>query len=51
MNKKLTMLVKKLSIEEQKLQVEIKRKYGAEVNLWANASLEAIFEQEQDMVS
>jgi len=36
---------KKLSIEEQKLQVEIKRKYGAEVNLWANASLEAIFEQ------
>ena len=36
---------KKLSIEEQKLQVEIKRKYGAEVNLWANASLEAIFEK------
>ncbi len=36
---------KKLSIEEQKLQVEIKRKYGAEVNLWANASLQAIFEQ------
>ena len=36
---------KKLSIEEQKIQVEIKRKYGAEVNLWANASLEAIFEQ------
>ena len=36
---------KKLSIEEQKIQVEIKRKYGAEVNLWANASLQAIFEQ------
>jgi len=36
---------KKLSIEEQKLQVEIKRKYGAEVNLWANASLQAIFEK------
>lgn len=36
---------KKLSIEEQKIQVEIKRKYGAEVNLWANASLEGIFEK------
>ena len=36
---------KKLSLEEQKLQVEIKRKYGAEVNLWANASLQDIFEK------
>ena len=36
---------KKLSIEEQKIQVEIKRKYGAEVNLWANASLEGVFEK------
>ena len=36
---------KQLSTEEQKLQVEIKRKYGAEVNLWANASLQEIFDK------
>ena len=36
---------KKLSLQEQKIQVEIKRKYGAEVNLWANASLEGVFEK------
>jgi|TARA_R100000808_G_C2153855_1_gene164455 DNA polymerase I-like protein with 3'-5' exonuclease and polymerase domains len=34
-----------LSKEEQKIQVEIKRKYGAEVNLWANASLQNIFDK------
>lgn len=33
-----------LSKEEQKIQVEIKRKYGSEVNLWANASLKDIFD-------
>ena len=36
---------KKLSTEEQKIQVEIKRKYGSDVNLWANASLQSIFEK------
>ena len=36
---------KKLSIEEQKIQVEIKRKYGSDVNLWANASLQKIFDK------
>tara|TARA_R110000744_G_scaffold25648_3_gene63541 strand:- start:150 stop:2018 length:1869 start_codon:yes stop_codon:yes gene_type:complete len=36
---------KKLSTEEQKIQIEIKRKYGKDVNLWANASLESIFEK------
>ncbi len=36
---------KRLSIQEQKIMVEIKRQYGSEVNLWANASLEAIFEK------
>ena len=36
---------KQLSTEEQKIQVEIKRKYGAEVNLWANASLQDIFDK------
>ena len=36
---------KQLSTEEQKIQVEIKRKYGSDVNLWANASLESIFEK------
>ena len=35
----------KLSKEEQKIKVEIKRKYGADVNLWANASLQAIFDK------
>ena len=34
----------KLSKEEQKIQVEIKRKYGSDVNLWANASLQSIFD-------
>ena len=33
-----------LSKEEQKIQVEIKRKYGNEVQLWANASLQNIFD-------
>jgi DNA polymerase I-like protein with 3'-5' exonuclease and polymerase domains len=36
---------KQLSLQEQKIMVEIKRQYGAEVNLWANASLQAIFEK------
>ena len=36
---------KQLSTEEQKIQVEIKRKYGSDVNLWANASLQKIFEK------
>ena len=36
---------KKLSTEEQKIQIEIKRKYGSDVNLWANASLQSIFEK------
>jgi DNA polymerase I-like protein with 3'-5' exonuclease and polymerase domains len=36
---------KRLSTEEQKIQVEIKRKYGSDVNLWANASLQNIFEK------
>ena len=36
---------KKLSTEEQKIQVEIKRKYGSNVTLWANASLQSIFEK------
>ena len=35
----------KLSKEEQIIQVEIKRKYGNEVNLWANASLQNIFDK------
>ena len=35
----------KLSKEEQRIQVEIKRKYGADVKLWANASLQAIFDK------
>jgi DNA polymerase I-like protein with 3'-5' exonuclease and polymerase domains len=34
-----------LSKEEQKIQVEIKRKYGNEVQLWANASLQKIFDK------
>ena len=36
---------KQLSTEEQKIQVEIKRKYGSDVNLWANASLQNIFDK------
>tara|TARA_R110002020_G_scaffold249996_4_gene464072 strand:- start:154 stop:2016 length:1863 start_codon:yes stop_codon:yes gene_type:complete len=36
---------KELSQEEQKIHVEIKRKYGEEVNLWANASLQKIFDK------
>tara|TARA_R100001377_G_C3190383_1_gene110317 strand:- start:756 stop:2111 length:1356 start_codon:yes stop_codon:yes gene_type:complete len=36
---------KQLSLQEQKIMVEIKRQYGAEVNLWANASLQGIFEK------
>ena len=36
---------KQLSLKEQKIMVEIKRQYGAEVNLWANASLQSIFEK------
>ena len=36
---------KQLSTEEQKIQVEIKRKYGNDVNLWANASLQNIFDK------
>tara|TARA_R110000787_G_scaffold20958_8_gene62311 strand:+ start:394 stop:2259 length:1866 start_codon:yes stop_codon:yes gene_type:complete len=36
---------KQLSLQEQKIMVEIKRQYGSEVNLWANASLQAIFEK------
>jgi DNA polymerase I-like protein with 3'-5' exonuclease and polymerase domains len=36
---------KELSKREQKIQVEIKRKYGSEVNLWANASLQDIFDK------
>ena len=36
---------KQLSLQEQKIMVEIKRQYGNEVNLWANASLQAIFEK------
>ena len=36
---------KKLSTEEQKIQIEIKRKYGSDINLWANASLQNIFEK------
>ena len=35
----------KLSKEEQKIQVEIKRKYGSDVKLWANASLQAVFDK------
>lgn len=36
---------KALSLQEQKIMVEIKRQYGDEVNLWANASLQRIFEK------
>jgi DNA polymerase I-like protein with 3'-5' exonuclease and polymerase domains len=36
---------KKLSLQEQKLHIEIKRKYGEDVNLWANASLQKIFDK------
>jgi DNA polymerase I-like protein with 3'-5' exonuclease and polymerase domains len=36
---------KDLSIREQKLLVEIKRKYGEDVNLWANASLQKVFDK------
>jgi|TARA_R110000868_G_scaffold99342_6_gene273470 DNA polymerase I-like protein with 3'-5' exonuclease and polymerase domains len=36
---------KQLSLKEQKIMVEIKRQYGSEVNLWANASLQSIFEK------
>ena len=36
---------KALSLQEQKIMVEIKRQYGDEVNLWANASLQSIFEK------
>jgi len=36
---------KKLSLQEQKIMVEIKRQYGSEVNLWANVSLQGIFEK------
>ena len=36
---------KNLSLQEQKLQIEIKRKYGEDVNLWANASLQKIFDK------
>ena len=36
---------KNLSLQEQKLHVEIKRKYGEDVNLWANASLQKIFDK------
>ena len=36
---------KKLSLQEQKLHIEIKRKYGEDVNLWANASLQKVFDK------
>ena len=36
---------KNLSQREQKLLVEIKRKYGEDVNLWANASLQKVFDK------
>jgi len=36
---------KDLSIREQKLLVEIKRNYGEDVNLWANASLQKVFDK------
>ena len=36
---------KNLSLQEQKLHIEIKRKYGEDVNLWANASLQKIFDK------
>jgi len=36
---------KDLSLKEQKLLVEIKRKYGEDVNLWANASLQKVFDK------
>ena len=42
---KAEVISKQLSTEEQKIQVEIKRKYGSEVNLWANASLQKIFDE------
>jgi len=42
---KADIISKKLSVEEQKIQVEIKRKYGSDVNLWANASLQKIFDK------
>jgi len=38
-------LSKDLSLKEQKLLVEIKRKYGEDVNLWANASLQKVFDK------
>ena len=37
-------VAERLSKEEQKIQVKIKRKYGSEVQLWANASLQKIFD-------
>lgn len=36
---------KDLSLKEQKLLVEIKRKYGEDVNLWANVSLQKVFDK------
>ena len=36
---------KDLSQKEQKLLLEIKRKYGEDVNLWANASLQKVFDK------
>ena len=39
------MISKDLSQKEQKLLVEIKRKYGEDVNLWANASLQKVFDK------
>ena len=36
---------KNLSLQEQKLHIEIKRKYGEDVNLWANASLQKVFDK------
>ena len=36
---------KNLSLQEQKLNIEIKRKYGEDVNLWANASLQKVFDK------
>lgn len=36
---------KALSLQEQKIMVEIKRQYGDEVNLWANASLQSILKR------
>ena len=42
---KADMISRDLSQKEQKLLVEIKRKYGEDVNLWANASLQKVFDK------